>query len=125
VSLDHLTLALSLNESWARSLSHVTCVRVRQRCDLPLGERLSHSERNLRAHYNSSAISAVLGIRAYVAAIFRPVSYEDLGLSLKAKPAIHGNGDVSLTLELQVRSLTGQKRERLCLCFEFRNTKPA
>jgi len=36
------------------------------------------------------------------------VSYEDLGLSLKAKPVIHGNGEVSIALELQVRSLTGQ-----------------
>jgi Flp pilus assembly secretin CpaC len=31
-----------------------------------------------------------------------------LGLSLKAKPSVHGNGDVSMALELQVRSLTGQ-----------------
>jgi len=29
-------------------------------------------------------------------------------LNLKAKPTIHGDGDVSLQLELQVRSLTGQ-----------------
>jgi type II secretory pathway component GspD/PulD (secretin) len=36
------------------------------------------------------------------------VSYEDLGLNLKAKPTIHGDGSVSLQLELQVRSLTGQ-----------------
>jgi Flp pilus assembly secretin CpaC len=48
-----------------------------------------------------------LGNQSYVAP-FPSVSYEDLGLSLKAKPTIHGNGDVSLALELQVRSLTGQ-----------------
>ncbi|MFZ0759914.1 MAG: hypothetical protein WAM69_08205, partial [Candidatus Sulfotelmatobacter sp.] len=36
------------------------------------------------------------------------VSYEDLGLSFKAKPVIHGDGDVTMTIQLQVRSLTGQ-----------------
>jgi Flp pilus assembly secretin CpaC len=36
------------------------------------------------------------------------VSYEDLGLNLKAKPTVHGDGSVALQLELQVRSLTGQ-----------------
>ena len=50
---------------------------------------------------------AVLGNQSYQAP-FPSVSYEDLGLNVKAKPTIHGNGDVSLQLELQVRSLTGQ-----------------
>ncbi len=49
----------------------------------------------------------MLGNQSYVPP-FPSVSYEDLGLSLKAKPVIHGNGDVSMALELQVRSLTGQ-----------------
>src|SRR6202050_3023813 len=108
VSLDHLTLALSLNESWARSLSHVT-MRASQGNDATfhLGERYPILNGTYAPIYNSSAISAVLGNQSYVAP-FPSVSYEDLGLSLKAKPAIHGNGDVSLTLELQVRSLTGQ-----------------
>jgi len=48
-----------------------------------------------------------LGNQTYVPP-FPSVSYEDLGLSLKAKPVIHGDREVSLTLELQVRSLTGQ-----------------
>ena len=36
------------------------------------------------------------------------MSYEDLGLELKAKPTVHGDGTVSLQIELKVRSLTGQ-----------------
>jgi general secretion pathway protein D len=108
VSLDHLTTALSLNESWARSLSHVT-LRAGQGNDanLHLGERYPILNGTYAPIYNSSAISAVLGNQSYVAP-FPSVSYEDLGLSLKAKPTIHGNREVSLTLELQVRSLTGQ-----------------
>jgi Flp pilus assembly secretin CpaC len=108
VSLDHLTTALSLNESWARSLSHVT-LRAGQGNDATfhLGERYPILNGTYAPIYNSSAISKVLGNQSYVAP-FPSVSYEDLGLSLKAKPTIHGNREVSLTLELQVRSLTGQ-----------------
>ena len=57
--------------------------------------------------FNSPQISQVLGNQSYIAP-FPSVSYEDLGLNLKAKPVVHANGDVSLQLELQVRSLTGQ-----------------
>ena len=108
LSLDHLTAALSLNESWARSLSHVT-LRAGQGNDATfhLGERFPILNGTYAPIFNSAAISKVLGNQTYVPP-FPSVSYEDLGLSLKAKPAIHGNGDVSLTLELQVRSLTGQ-----------------
>jgi general secretion pathway protein D len=108
VSLDHLTLALSLNESWSRSLSHVT-LRAGQgnEATFHLGERFPILNASYSPIANSAAISAVLGNQSYVPP-FPSVSYEDLGLSLKAKPVIHGNGDVSLTLELQVRSLTGQ-----------------
>ncbi len=108
LSLDHLTIALSLNESWARNLSRVT-LRAGQGNDATfhLGERFPILNGTYAPIYNSSAISAVLGNQSYVAP-FPSVSYEDLGLSLKAKPVVHGNGDVSLALELQVRSLTGQ-----------------
>ena len=108
VSLDHLTAALSLNESWARSLSHVT-LRAAQgnEATFHLGERYPILNASYAPIFNSPAISAVLGNQSYVPP-FPSVSYEDLGLSLKAKPVIHGNGEVSMTLELQVRSLTGQ-----------------
>jgi general secretion pathway protein D len=108
VSLDHLTTALSLNESWARSLSRVT-MRAAQGNEVTfhLGERYPILNASYAPIYNSSAISAVLGNQSYVPP-FPSVSYEDLGLSLKAKPVIHGDGEVSMSLELQVRSLTGQ-----------------
>jgi general secretion pathway protein D len=108
VSLDHLTTALSLNESWNRSLSDVT-LRASEGNDATfhLGERYPILNGSYAPIYNSSAISAVVGNQSYVAP-FPSVSYEDLGLSIKVKPVVHGNGDVSMTLELQVRSLTGQ-----------------
>lgn len=108
LSLDHLTASLSLNESWARSLSHVT-LRAGQgnEATFHLGERYPILNASYAPVFNSPQISAVLGNQSYIPP-FPSVSYEDLGLSLKAKPAIHGNGEVSMALELQVRSLTGQ-----------------
>ncbi len=108
VSLDHLSAALSLNESWATSLSHVT-LRAEQGNDATfhLGERYPILNASYSPLSNSSALSAVLGNQSYVAP-FPSVSYEDLGLSLKAKPTIHGDGEVTVALEMQVRSLTGQ-----------------
>lgn len=108
LSLDHLTVALSLNESWARSLSRVT-LRSSQgnEATFHLGERYPILNASFAPIFNSPQISAVLGNQSFVPP-FPSVSYEDLGLSLKAKPVIHGNGEVSMSLELQVRSLTGQ-----------------
>ena len=71
-----------------------------------LGERYPIENASYAPIYNSPAISAVLGNQTYVPP-FPSVSYEDLGLSVKAKPTIHGDGDVSMHLEFQIRSLTG------------------
>jgi Flp pilus assembly secretin CpaC len=108
LSLDQFAAALSINESWARTLDHVT-MRAAQgnEATFHLGERYPILNASYSPIANSPAISAVLGNQSYVPP-FPSVSYEDLGLNLKAKPVIHGNGEVSMTLELQVRSLTGQ-----------------
>jgi general secretion pathway protein D len=108
VSLDQLKAALSLNESWARSLQRAT-LRAGQGKDATfhLGERYPVLTASFAPIANSSAISAVLGNQSYVPP-FPSVSYEDLGLNIKAKPAIHGNGDVTVVIEMQVRALTGQ-----------------
>ena len=108
LSLDQFAAALSLNESWSRSLSHVT-LRASQgnEATLHIGERYPILNASYAPIYNSPQISAVLGNQSYIPP-FPSVSYEDLGLNLKAKPVIHGSGEISMTLELQVRSLTGQ-----------------
>jgi Flp pilus assembly secretin CpaC len=108
LSLDHLAAALSVNESWARSLEHVT-----MRADsgteatFHVGERYPILNASYAPIYNSAQISQVLGNQSYVPP-FPSVSYEDIGLNLKAKPAVHGDGTVSMELDVEVRSLTGQ-----------------
>ncbi|MGA7216794.1 MAG: hypothetical protein WBX38_00685 [Candidatus Sulfotelmatobacter sp.] len=108
LSLDQLVAALSVNESWSRSMSRVS-LRAEQgnEATFHLGERYPILNASYAPIFNSSAVSAVLGNQSYVPP-FPSVSYEDLGLSIKAKPTIQRDGDVSLSLELQVRALTGQ-----------------
>jgi len=108
LSLDQFAAALSLNESWARSLEHLT-LRAAQgnEAAFHLGTRYPILNAQYAPIFNSAAISQVLGNQSYVPP-FPSVSYEDLGLNLKAKPVVHGDGEVSMALELQVRSLTGQ-----------------
>jgi general secretion pathway protein D len=108
VSLDQFTANLSVNESWVRSLENMT-MRAGQGTDstFHLGEKYPIQNASYAPIYNSPQISAVLGNQSYVPP-FPSISYEDLGLNMKAKPTIHGDGSVSLQVELQVRSLTGQ-----------------
>lgn len=108
LSLDQLSAALSVNESWVRSLDDLS-MRAGQGTDATfhLGERYPILNASYAPIYNSPQISQVLGNQSYVAP-FPSVSYEDLGLQVKIKPTVHGDGSVSLQLELQVRSLTGQ-----------------
>jgi general secretion pathway protein D len=108
LSLDQLSASLSVNESWVRSLEHMT-MRASQGNDATfhLGSRYPILNATYAPIFNSPQISNVLGNQTYVPP-FPSVSYEDLGLSLKAKPTVHGDGTVSLQLEMQVRSLTGQ-----------------
>jgi general secretion pathway protein D len=108
LSLDQIAAQLSVNESWVRTLDDLS-MRAGQGTDATfhLGERFPIQNASYAPIYNSPQISAVLGNQSYVPP-FPSVSYEDLGLNIKAKPIVHGDGSVSLQLELQVRSLTGQ-----------------
>jgi len=109
LSLDHLAANLSVNESWVRSLEHLT-MRAADGGDAAkfhLGTRYPILNASFAPIFNSPAIASVIGNNSFQAP-FPSVSYEDLGLNVQVKPAIHGNGEVSLQLELQVRSLTGQ-----------------
>jgi general secretion pathway protein D len=91
-----------------RSLQHLT-MRAGEGGDATfhLGTRYPILNASFAPIFNSPAISKVIGNNSFQPP-FPSVSYEDLGLNVKVKPAIHGNGEVSLQLELTVRALTGQ-----------------
>jgi general secretion pathway protein D len=107
LSLDQFSAALSLNESWVHSLDHVT-LRIGQgkEAAFHLGERYPILNASYAPIFNSPQISQVLGNQTYIPP-FPSVSYEDLGLNLKATPVVHGSGEVSMKIEMQLRSLAG------------------
>ena len=108
VSLGTLMAEASLNESWARDLQHST-LRISQGNDatLHLGTKYPILNATFAPVFNTPAIAQVLGNNTFQAP-FPSFTYEDIGLSLKAKPMVNGDSDVSLTVEMQVRSLAGQ-----------------
>jgi tetratricopeptide (TPR) repeat protein len=100
-----LTPTLSLNESDIRDLEHVM-LRTSQNdaAVMKIGERYPIINATFAPIYNTTAIASVIGNQSYIAP-FPSFNFEDLGLNLKATPFIHYNQDVTLKLELQIRSL--------------------
>jgi general secretion pathway protein D len=107
LSLDQLAAVFSLNESSVRTLNHVT-LRAGQgkEATFKLGERYPVINGSFAPIYNSSAIGGVLQNQSYVPPV-PSVNYEDLGLTLKAKPSVHRNSDVGLEVTVQFRALGG------------------
>ena len=57
--------------------------------------------------FNTPAIASVIQNNSFQSP-FPSFTFEDIGLSVKAKPLVNGNSDVSMDLELQFRALQGQ-----------------
>jgi len=105
LSLDQLAAVLSMNESSVRQLEHVQ-LRASQDKDatFKLGQRYPVLNASFAPIANNAAISSVIGNQSFTAP-FPSVNYEDIGLTLKAKPLIRSNSDVALELEMEIRSL--------------------
>jgi type II secretory pathway component GspD/PulD (secretin) len=107
VTLDHLSAQLSLNQGGVKTLDHAS-LRASQATDATfrMGSRFPVLNASFAPIFNTAAISHVIQNQTFQPA-FPSVNYEDLGLTIKAKPAISPN-DVSLQLEINLRALTGQ-----------------
>ena len=99
---------LGINENTARNLEHAI-LRAGAGTDssLRLGTRYPVLNASFAPISNSSAISQVLQNQTF-SAPFPSFNYEDLGLTVKAKTFISGASDVTLQLEMQLRTLQGQ-----------------
>jgi Flp pilus assembly secretin CpaC len=107
VSFDQLSAKLSLNQGWVTTLDHAS-LRAVQATDatLRLGSRFPILNATFAPIFNTAAISQVIQNNSFQAA-FPSFNYEDLGLTVKAKPSISSSNDVSLQLEINLRALTG------------------
>jgi len=108
LSLGTASAQLSLNESRVKSLERAS-LRVAQGNDATfrVGSRFPILNASFAPIFNTPALSRVIQNNSFQPA-FPSFNYEDLGLSIKAKPMVNGSSDVSLQLELQFRSLQGQ-----------------
>jgi general secretion pathway protein D len=108
ITLDQLSAQLSLNQGWVKTLDHAS-LRASQATDATfrMGSRFPVLNASFAPIFNSAAISQVIQNQTFQAA-FPSVNYEDLGLTIKAKPAISSHNEVGLQLEIDLRALTGQ-----------------
>jgi general secretion pathway protein D len=106
ISFDTLSAQLSLNQSRIQTLDHAT-IRASQGTDATfrMGSRYPILNASFAPVFNTSAISKVIQNNSFQAA-FPSFNYEDLGLTIKAKPAIRSN-NVGLQMEINLRSLSG------------------
>jgi len=108
VTLGNASAQLSLNESSVKTLEHAT-LRVAQGNEgsLHVGARYPILNASFAPIFNTPAIASAIQNSSFRAPV-PSFSYEDIGLSVKAKPVVHSNSDVGLQLELQFRTLLGQ-----------------
>ena len=103
-----ITPTFSLNNSDIKNLEHLL---LRASHNDPaiakIGERYPIINATFAPIYNTSAIASVIGNGSYIAPI-PSFNFEDLGFNLKATPFVHGETDLTLKLELQLRSLGTQ-----------------
>jgi general secretion pathway protein D len=105
LSIDQLRAGLSLNESSVRTLEHLTMRAAHEKeATFKLGSRYPIINASFAPVFNSAAISKVIGDSSFTAP-FPSFNYEDLGLTMKVKPSVHGTTDVSMQLEMQFRTL--------------------
>ena len=103
-----LTATASLSTSDMQSIDQVI-LRTAQgnAATLKIGQRYPILNASFAPIYNTPQIAKVIGNGSY-AAPFPSVSYEDLGLVLKATPQVLSDNTINLKLEMQVRALAGR-----------------
>jgi general secretion pathway protein D len=108
VTIPQITAAFSDNQSSVSTLQHVVLhASQSDPATLRVGERYPILNASFAPVLNSPALSQVISNGSFQTP-FPSFSYEDLGLTIKAKPAIHGTASVTLDMEMQLRSLLGQ-----------------
>jgi general secretion pathway protein D len=108
LSLGTAGVQLSLNESTVKTLEHAT-LRIAQGTEgtFRVGTRVPILNASFAPVFNTPAIASVIQNNSFQSP-FPSFNYEDVGLSIKAKPVVSGNSDVRLDLELQFRALQSQ-----------------
>jgi len=108
LTLPSLTANFQLSNSGVKDLQNMTLRALQGKtATMRVGSRYPILNATFSPIFNNSAISQNIQNNTFQAA-FPSVGYEDLGLTVKATPMVHGESDVTLSLETELRALTGQ-----------------
>jgi len=107
VTLPSATANFQFNSSTVKSLQHLTLRALQGKpATLKIGERYPIVNATFAPIFNTPAIASSIQNSTFVPPV-TSVSYEDLGLVMKATPSVHGDSDVTLDFETDIRALTG------------------
>ncbi len=102
------TITFSQNESLVSTLQHMTLRASNANpATMRIGTRYPILNATFAPIFNTPAIAQVIQNQSFIAP-FPSFTYEDLGLSVKATPQIHGTTDVRLELNIEMKALSGQ-----------------
>jgi general secretion pathway protein D len=102
------TANFSRNESRVTTLEHVTLRASHGNpASMLLGTRFPILNATFAPIFNTAAISKVLQNQSFIAP-FPSFTYEDLGVSIKATPRIHGTSAVTLDIAVEIKALGTQ-----------------
>lgn len=98
---------LNYNENWFYGLSKVMLRGAHgDTATFRAGSRYPILNASFAPIFNNPQLTQAVQNQSYQPA-FPSFSYEDLGLTLKAKPTVSARGEVTMELEIQIKSLTG------------------
>ena len=121
------TLNFALNSSEARALDDIT-IRLgdRQETTLRVGSKYPITTSTFSSGLSAAATSALAGVSvngtsaaallaqfAGSASVIPQIQYEDLGITLKATPAVQKSGLISIKIELKIEALTGASNNNI------------
>jgi len=103
------TTNFQFNSSTVKDLEHMTLRALQGKpATVRVGSRYPILNATFAPIFNTTAIAQNIQANTFQPA-FPSFSYEDLGLTVKATPTVHGDSDVTLELETNLRALTGEE----------------
>jgi len=102
------SIVAHFDDNTVKTLEHLT-MRARQgdASSILIGSRYPILNATFSPIFNTPQIAQVIQNNSFIAP-FPSFSYEDLGIAIKTTPQIHATSDVTLQMEMKIRSLTGQ-----------------
>ena len=108
VTIPPAVVNFQFNSSNVKTLQRLTLRAMHGKAaNLMIGTRYPILNASFAPIFNAPAIAQSIQTNTFQAA-FPSFSYEDLGIKVKATPSVHGEADVTLDLETDIRALTGQ-----------------